>query len=478
MRKSFLTNLLFVLLVNLLVKPLYLFGVEVGVQNRLGAEVYGLYFALLNSAFLLQIINDFGIQVFNNRQVSIDRSSLRELFPGFVALKLILSVAYLILLYVLGRVLGYTQLLPLLLFIGINLILTSFVLFFRSGISGLGYYRIDSALSVMDKLLMLLIIGSALFLLRNDHFTIYHFVFGQMAALALTAFISWALLRRYTSLALSFISFRKLRGLAKSAMPYALAVFLMTLYTRLDGVMIMGLLPDGEFEAGVYAAGYRILDAFNMVAFLFAVLLLPMFSGAQSSLVQLRTLLDEGFRYMLLLVVPVCVLGILMRQELMSVLYIQANAYWGAVFCVLIATFVLTGMMYVFGTLLTATGRIRSMNVVFATTVVLNIFFNAWLIPQYKAEGAAIATLITQFCAFCGILVLCFRAMPIGFSGVYAARVMGFCVFSIASGLLVIYLSHRAWALVICGYTLCVLSGAFIFRVIRLSELRSLIKRA
>ena len=475
MSKSFTANLLFILIINLIIKPLYVFGVEVEVQNTLGADQYGLFFALLNSAYLLQIVNDFGIQLFNNRQVSMDRKQLTGLLPGLLVIKLVFSLLYIVLLTLLGFALGYSGSIGLFLLIGINLILISFILFIRSGISGLGYYRIDSVLSVLDKFLMILIIGGMLIFLRHHGFSVYHFVFGQMAALLLTAVIAWSLLQRYGHLAFATIPLGRLWELVQKAFPYALVVFLMTLYTRSDGVMIKALLPNGDYEAGIYAAGYRILDAVNMVAFLFAVMLLPMFSRVQNVLPELQRLLDEGVRYMAILVLPVCLFGILFNDQIMALLYTQASAYWGRVFALLIATFATTGVMYVFGTLLTALGNLRAMNSVYAVTLALNILLNFLLIPRFHAGGAAIATVVTQVFAATGIVVLCFRAVRMALAPSLLFRLLGF-----GAGCFVIFwltgkvLLPGRWVLGLPLMGVLVVILAFGFRLIRFAELRLL----
>lgn len=431
MHRSLLANLVFVVVINLIIKPLYIFGVEVGVQNVLGADRYGLYFALLNTAYLLQIVNDFGLQIFNNRQVAIDKGQLQQLLPGLGMVKIAFAGVFAILLLLLGSALGYHNAMDLLLLIGANLVLTSFILFLRSGISGLGYYRIDSALSVLDKLLMIFVIGGMLLIVPSDRFSLYYFVLGQTAALFVTAVVAWLLVRHYGNLMLRPVGFSTLTSLARRAFPYALVVFLMTLYTRSDGVMIKALLPDGDFEAGVYAAGYRILDAANMVSFLVAVLLLPMFSKALGQSEKLRVLVDEGVRYMAVLTIPLGVFSVLFHDEIMMLLYTEATGYWGLVFALLMCTVLTTGAMYVFGTLLTAAGRIGTMNRVYAVTVAVNILLNFILIPQYKAAGAAVATFATQLFAAVGITFLALRNMPTGISGGHALKVVSFALLTI-----------------------------------------------
>ena len=75
----------------------------------------------------------------------------------------------------------------------------------------------------------------------------------------------------------------------KRSLPFASLVLLMTLYNRLDPVMLGKLLPDkavapnnaintAPFQVGIYANGFRLLDAANMIAYLFSVLLIPVFS--------------------------------------------------------------------------------------------------------------------------------------------------------------------------------------------------------
>jgi O-antigen/teichoic acid export membrane protein len=64
----------------------------------------------------------------------------------------------------------------------------------------------------------------------------------------------------------------------KKSYPFALLMVLMSVYYRIDSVMLERMLPGGNVEAGIYAQAFRILDAFTMFAFLFATLLLPMYS--------------------------------------------------------------------------------------------------------------------------------------------------------------------------------------------------------
>ncbi len=157
MHREFSINIVFLLGINLLIKPFFIFGIDRTVQNVVGTEIYGNYFALLNFAYLFQIINDLGLQYFNTREISQNNQLLPKYFPNILVIKTILAILFLTISLIIAFLLGY-QLpsLTLLLYIIINQILVSLILYLRSNISGLGKYRTDSILSATDKLLMII----------------------------------------------------------------------------------------------------------------------------------------------------------------------------------------------------------------------------------------------------------------------------------------------------------------------------------
>ncbi|PJC63181.1 MAG: hypothetical protein CO022_00605, partial [Flavobacteriales bacterium CG_4_9_14_0_2_um_filter_32_27] len=73
---------------------------------------------------------------------------------------------------------------------------------------------------------------------------------------------------------------------------------------------------------------------------------------------------------------------------------------------VLMFCFVFIATSYIFGTLLTANGSLASLNKIALIGLVINIGLNGFLIPEYKALGAAYASLITQCIIIIGQLYL------------------------------------------------------------------------
>ena len=71
--------------------------------------------------------------------------------------------------------------------------------------------------------------------------------------------------------------------IVRQSLPFATLVFMMSFYNRIDPVLIERLLPDpdGEIQSGIYAKGFRLFDAVNQIAYLFAVLLLTFYYHIQ-----------------------------------------------------------------------------------------------------------------------------------------------------------------------------------------------------
>ena len=175
-RKQFALNLFFVIALNLLIKPLWIFGIDRTIQNQLGAELYGLYYTLFNFSLLSSFILDMGITNFNNRSIAQNPQLLKEYFPGIVVLKLVLSCIYILIsLLILAPGDINVEVWNIVLLLLVNQVLSSIILFCRSNISGLQYFKTDSIFSILDRTLAILFIGT-LILFAPEFVNIQNFV--------------------------------------------------------------------------------------------------------------------------------------------------------------------------------------------------------------------------------------------------------------------------------------------------------------
>lgn len=397
MQKKFITNLGLLLFLNFLIKPFWLFGIDRTVQNIVSAEEYGAYFTLFNFSILFNIVLDVGITNFNNRNISQHKQLLSKYFSGIVVFKFLLAIIYLVITFVAGYVVGYdSDRFYMLLFLSFNQFLISFIQYLRSNIAGLQLFALNSFLSVLDK--SIIIIFCAVLLWGNlfeAKFELLHFVYAQTIAYLLTSVIVFGIVLSKTREFKLKLNKAFSLMILKQTYPYAVLVLAMTFYYRIDAVMLDNMLDDGEVQAAIYAQGYRLMDAATQIGVLFATLLLPMFANMIKNNKKVVDLVKLSFS---LIFVPSIILAVacfFFSEEITSALY-KGSTDASQVLGVLMFCFVAIATTYIFGTLLTANGSLKTLNQLAIGGMILNVVLNLILIPTYKAEGSAVASLITQ----------------------------------------------------------------------------------
>ncbi len=398
MKKKFVTNLILLLGLNILIKPFWVFGIDRTVQNVVGAADYGLYFSLFSFSLILNIFLDFGITNFNNREISRNPGTLSVNISNIIGLKVLLSALYIIVSFIIALLIGYDKIqFRLLIFLMINQVLASFLLYLRSNISGLQMFKTDSFLSVLDRLVMIILCALLLWTgIAGGEFKIEWFVYVQGVA------YSFALLVALIIVLFKARFFRPrfrlvfIKRILRKSYPFALLTILMSVYYRVDSVMLERMLTGGETQAGIYAQAFRILDAFSMFAFLFATLLLPMFSKMIKNKTPVEELTVFSF---FLLIVPVIIVSISLiffRHDFMNALYHEHALESSKILAVLMLAHIFVSATYISGTLLTAGGHLKALNVTSGIGLGLNVILNAILIPDFYALGSAYASLFTQ----------------------------------------------------------------------------------
>ena len=386
------------LFLNFLVKPFYILGIDAEIQNRVGAEDYGMYFSLLGFTFLFTIFLDVGIVNFTTRTISQQPFLIQKYFSKVFSLRIFLALIYGVLVLIIGGIIGYNQSeIYLLLWLIFNQILAGFTLYFRSNLTGLLLFKYDSIVSVLDRFLLIIICSILLWGgVTTEPFQIYWFVYAQTFAYGVSAIT--ALIFLLSNQKLKKLNWDKLFSMAilRHSAPYALLILLMTFYYRADSVMLERMLEDGKTQAGIYANGFRFFEAANNIAFLFASLLLPLFSNLLKNKKPVTSLVKIASSILIPGAILVAITCFLFSQQLIDARYINSTFQSGQVFGILMICFVFISTTYIFGTLLTANGNLKTLNKIAFGGVVLNIILNLILIPKYQAYGAAIASLITQ----------------------------------------------------------------------------------
>ncbi|MBL7741759.1 MAG: oligosaccharide flippase family protein [Chitinophagaceae bacterium] len=389
----FYSSLSLLILLNVIIKPAWIFGIDREVQNQVGLTEYGAYFSIWNLSIVLLFLLDWGLTVFYNQQLAAKNNHATEQAGSFILMKLLFTLLYAAVILCIAFFTGIDRW-DLVVYILLIQIVSSLFVFFRAIITSQQWFRTDAWLSILDKLLMILLCGILLYYPAwFGTVSIDRFLLLQVVCTALALFTAlFILLKRNFRFSLQKVWPQK--RVFKAALPFGVIVLLMSLHARIDGFLLDRI--SGAKEAGKYAAAYRLLDAANMFGVLLSTFLLPYISkqwaeGKDISKVALN------IRHVLVTSsLSLSCIVLFLAPWLHQVLYHHDEPGAAAIMQWCIPALIGYSLVQVYGTILTATGHIIAFSYITLVSVIVNILLNSQLIPSLGAKGSCIAALASQ----------------------------------------------------------------------------------
>jgi O-antigen/teichoic acid export membrane protein len=414
-KNKFIFDLAILLFLNLLIKPFWTIIIEPKVQVQIGDIAYGEYFVIFNFSLLLNILLDFGLTNFNNRNISQNSHLLSKHFSKMLSLKFALGLFYLVISILVGFFLLDFRF-ELMLILCINSFCLSFTLFLRSNIQALHLFKLDSVISVLDRVIMIIILMLMLFKIFGFEMTMMNFVYAQTFGYVAVSIICFFIVLNKTHTFKLNWDWAFNRMILKKSLPFAILVLLMTFYNRLDTLMLKQMLPDeqAKYESGIYAKGFRLLDAANQIAYLFSIQLIPLFSRMLKNKENIENIVKLSFTLLITPALVVSISTIFYAEHFFEKIYFSSqegyiSADGADTFKILMCCFTGLSLTCIFGTLLTASGNLKKQNYVALGGILINVILNLILIPQFFAFGSAISSLVTQMVTGLLQVYLCYK---------------------------------------------------------------------
>lgn len=403
----FYSSLGLLVILNAVIKPIWIFGIDRQVQNAVGTTEYGTYFSLFNLSIVFSFLLDWGLTSYFNRQLASRQENFIRYAGDFFIIKLLFIAIYAIVLTSVAAATGIDRTEIVAGVFGIQ-VTSSLFLFFRAIITAEQWFRTDAILSVLDKTLMILACGLFLFFPTiAGGMTIQRFLMLQLLCTAITIAITIGVLyQRKVRFGISRFSAILNKKLLKEALPYGLIVLLMSIHYRFDGFLLERTHPDGAHQAGTYAAAYRLLDAGNMISTLFTLFLLPFIARQWSDKKEITTVVLTVRHLLMILALGIASIAVLLAPWLQQLLYSGSNANSTEALRWCLPALIGYSLVNIYGTVMTATGHIRSFCMITFAAVVINIILNILLIPSMGAKGCCIAALASH--TACGIATMVF----------------------------------------------------------------------
>jgi O-antigen/teichoic acid export membrane protein len=395
---QFFKGLSWLIILNMLVKPVWLFFIDRQVQLLIGYQEYGKYFAILNLSYVLFFLSDIGISNMLNQRMA---RHLPLNVGQLLRIKGLLVAIYFIVFCFVGWLAKISQWNILFYVIAIQA-LTSLLLFFRNIITANQYFGTDAWVSVIDKSLMIVFCGGILYTTVFGNMSLLLFLQVQLLCTAIAVVVSFIFIVRKRLVTIT--DSENIETIIKYVTPFAVITLLMSVHYRLDGFLLERIHRNGAMEAGIYASAYRLLDASNMVGYLASSFLVAFVAR---NLKEKDSLEDVIFNTRHLLMF--CSLGaasfvIVFAPWLQKLLYHSTADYNSLVIQLCIGSFPGYCLVHVYGSVLTGSGRLRQFISILIVCVLLNVVLNIALIPTMGALGCCVAALASQY--LCGILAM------------------------------------------------------------------------
>ncbi len=446
MNRLVVRGMAFSVLLNLMVKSVWILGVELAVQRAVGNQSYGQYYSLFNITVLFLIVLDLGITNFNIRNIAQHSQLLNKHLGGLTILKLILGMVYLFVLLPVGYMLNNdSNSLKILFLLGLAQMFNSFTLYFRSNLSALLRFGWDAALSVADRLLLIIFCSIVLLGIGGISMDIFLFAKLQMITSFITMLIAaTANFKVAGSIKLNFNPVFYY-SILRQSFPFATLVMIMSIYTKSDAVLLSYLLEDAS-QAGIYAAGYRLFDAYAQFAVIATGILYPFFSRSIKLGQSVNAILGWSIRLLISSAFFLTIISLFFSNELAGLFYKEHVRETARVLSVLMFVSVPYVLSIVAGSYITAAGRIRFLIQVALLCAFVNIVLNIIFIPSYGAIASAIIAVLTQIVSASVLIYFIAKRLQFVNTTNWIIR-LSVLVLTLLSGAFVI--SNQSWPIVL-----------------------------
>lgn len=184
--------------------------------------------------------------------------------------------------------------------------------------------------------------------------------------------------------------------LLKESLPLALASIFLIIYYRIDVVMLSMMKSDSD--VGIYSAAYRLTEALIFIPSTYMVSVFPLMSKYfEKSKENLTFIYIKSLKYLIIIAFPLATGVTFFADEIIMALY--GNKFQEAI-TVLQTLIWATAIMFInysLGQFLVSINKQKITTISTAICAFINVILNLALIPDLSYQGAAIATVATEF---------------------------------------------------------------------------------
>ncbi len=395
-RPTLLRNISWLGFASALVKPIWFVFITAACMRLLGVGEFGVMSAALSLGMIATAFIDLGMIQYITREVAREPSHASRFFTNFLSLRLGNAVVAWIGALVAALLLGYgSGALAAVAFATIYTLTLSITNLCRAVYRAFEDLRQEAIMLIVEKVL---VIGAGFVLLywtRTASWTLSGMAAGMSIATVANA---WWIHRTYAPLRPRLLSASFLRRSVRVMVPFGLAGLFTVMYYRVDIVMLEAIL--GEVPTGQYGAAYRILEALQLLPTMVALAAVyPRMARLyhEGQFARFHRLLQKSAAGLVAAGVLISAAIALLAEPIIALLAPDPSYGPAAgALRIVVWSFPFLCANFTLYSALISMDQQRFASIVLGMAVLVNVGFNAILIPRLGINGAAIATIIPE----------------------------------------------------------------------------------
>ncbi len=372
------------------------------ITRYLGRSGFGEYTTVLTFLTFFAVTADFGLTLVTVQMISGRDWPENKVLNNLFALRLVSSIACLILAPIIINFFPYSAAIKF----GVFITFISFLFpALNQVIIGLFQKRLSMSRDTIAEALSRLVLISGIILTERWQAGLNGILLATVAS-AFTSFI----FHYFFSLKFAFIKLEfdwlVWKQIISKAWPLAITIVLNLIYLRAD-TLLLSLFRNIE-EVGLYGATYRVLDVLTTIPFMFAGLILPILTVAwldkQSAYFQ--KVLQKSFDVMAMIAIPLVVGAQFLSRPVMTFAAGRDFAESGRILQVLIFAVAAIFLGTMFSHAVIALDKQKTMIGFYVFASLSSLIAYLILIPRFSYFGAAAVTIYSEtviaiFSAYC-----------------------------------------------------------------------------
>lgn len=363
--------------------------------RNLGVEDFGLYSAALAYYSLFMALADFGFSRFLMREVAKGSLKIGEVFSHITILRLTITSLFFAVFSLFLYALDPDKL-------RVSLTLLAVLTVLPASLT----QTLDSIFLALQKVRY-----SSLALVLLNFATMLSGVFLIVSGFGVTGALTALILGQMIYLIILFIFLKKqkvpifsmvklkiLKQAVGGAIPYGLLSILGLVYFRIDTLMLSYL--RGNFETGIYSAGYKFLEAVIFIPASFSVVLFPTLAKLHNNVSEIKKIYFKSLKLMVSLGITLLLVYFFVLPEMIKILMPQFLAATQAVKILALSIPFIFAATPGVQVLLSSDKYLKTVILLSIFTVAFNIIFNLYFIPKFGFRAAAWITVISDTVSF------------------------------------------------------------------------------